>query len=132
MCFAFADACSDQDEDRGDVGEHVVDLHGDADREVHAHYCESAEDEGAEYGSARVPGGEYDEGDGYPAEPLDGVVYPDSQGRDHGDVHAAESANAAAYAGGKVFVTCNVYSRGVCSCGVFADGAKVEAPACFV
>ena len=120
----------DQNDQRDDVGEHLVELldgkigtGGDEDVED----VESAEENGRQHADIRTPDRENDQRNGEPAAVAEGVVRPHAAGVVHDVVQTAETRDHAADAGGKVLVLCHVDTGGVCRCSALTHGAQVEA-----
>ena len=119
----------DQNDQRDDVGEHLVELldgkvgaGGDEDIEN----VEPAEQDGGQHADVRTPDREDDERDGEPAAVAEGVVGPDAAGVVHDVIQAAETRNHAADAGGKVFVLRHVDAGCVRRRRALAHGAQVK------
>ena len=126
----FADTDRHQHDDGNDIREHLNEgqqAHGDI--EIIEQDIQRAKQIAAEDGHGGLPGGKDDDGDGEPAAVAEAVIGPDTIAVIHDVEQAAKAGNHAADAGGKVFITGNIDTRGIGSGGVFAHGAQVQAGA---
>lgn len=123
----LADAQNNQDDEGHYIGQNLVDLRRDGEhRHPHIHDHQSAEQDGAPDGTQGTPQGEDDQRHRQPALAVHGVSRPVAAAGDHGEVQAAQAADAAADAGEQVLVSDDVDAGGVRRGRVFAHRAQVQ------